>query len=76
MEYSQECNPDAYRGFYQKYHVTRIRDPLGKHENCEYFVLDLKHDKFAKAALKAYIKACEKKYPSLAADLRRKVKEL
>lgn len=57
-------------GIYRKYHVKRLRDKTKKHANCEYFVLDLKHDKFAYAALCAYSDACKHEYPQLAADLR------
>lgn len=66
-------NDDTKRGLYGKYKVERndgSSAPGGKHEKCEYFVLDLEHDKFAKAALRAYAKACGKKYPALALDLR------
>jgi len=45
----------------------------GKHESCEYFVLDLVHDKFSYQALKAYADACEAEYPLLARDLRSKI---
>lgn len=44
-----------------------------KHYGCEYFVLDLAHDKFAAPALEAYADACEKEYPLLAADIRSKI---
>jgi hypothetical protein len=60
------------RGIYRKYTVTRTdgsSGPDGKHEHCNYFVLDLAHDKFALPALKAYRKACAKEFPALAQDL-------
>jgi len=60
---------DETKGIYRKYEVTRLNDPVGKHKNCNYFVLDLIHDEFALPALKAYAKACKKKYPQLAKDL-------
>jgi hypothetical protein len=60
---------DESRGIYQKYHVRRLHDPEGKHLNCSYFVLDLKHDRFAIAALRAYSLACEKEFPELAKDI-------
>jgi hypothetical protein len=41
-----------------------------KHDDCPYFVLDLKHDPFSFAALDAYARACEKEYPLLAKDIR------
>lgn len=63
---------DEERGVYGKYKVTR-RDGShkkgGKHEHCSYYVLDLEHDEFALPALKAYAKACKKKFPELARDL-------
>ena len=64
---------DTKAGLYQKYHVTRTDGssaPGGKHEKCRYFVLDLVHDEeYARAAIDAYIKACQTKYPALAGDL-------
>ena len=61
---------DEHRGIYEKYHVERLNDPEGKHAACNYFVLDLVHDKFAIPALRAYAKACERKFPQLAKDIR------
>lgn len=66
---------DKEKGLYNKFTVTRndgSSEPGGKHEHCEYFVLDLAHDKHAVAALMAYADSCEKEYPALASDLRRK----
>ena len=64
---------DKFQGLYRKFDVTR-RDGSsgagGKHEHCEHFVLDVTHDKHAKAALTAYANACETEFPNLAADLR------
>lgn len=63
---------DALRPLYNKYLVQRSDGssaPGAKHENCEYFVLDLVHDKHAKAALNAYAKSCVTEYPELARDL-------
>lgn len=63
---------DTKRGLYGKYKVERNDGgsaPGGKHERCEYFVLDLEHDKHAKAALKAYAESCKKEFPQLALDL-------
>jgi hypothetical protein len=64
---------DKQRGLYQKFRVVRTdgsSEPGGKHERCEYYVLDLKHDRFAAPALEAYADACAHEYPALAADLR------
>jgi len=69
---------DTTRGLYRKYNVTRTdgsSEPHGKHHKCQYFVLDLDHDDFAWAALRAYAKACKRRYPLLAADLQRLVVE-
>jgi hypothetical protein len=63
---------DHSQGIYRKYHVKRLNDPTGKHDNCEYFVLDWRHDPYTKPAVLAYADACEAEYPELAADLRRK----
>jgi hypothetical protein len=62
-------------GLYRKYRVERLdgsSDLGGKHENCDYFVLDLVHDEHAKAALLAYAASCEAAFPHLAKDLRRR----
>lgn len=65
---------DTKRGLYRKYSKVERSDgstgPGGKHEKCEYFVLDLEHDKHAKAALKAYADSCAREFPELAKDLR------
>jgi len=60
---------DRDRGLYRKFEVNRVSDPDHKHLNCEYFVLDLTHDKFAKPALIAYANACSEEFPALAKDL-------
>lgn len=63
---------DAHRGLYRKFTVERTDGssrPGGKHESCNYFVLDLTHDEFASAALRSYALVCRKKFPKLAADL-------
>jgi len=59
---------DSERGLYKKFEVRRIR-ATEKHMNCEYFVLDLNHDKFAMSALTAYAAACKEEYPQLAQEL-------
>jgi hypothetical protein len=64
---------DEQRGIYRKYKVERTDGssaPGGKHADCAYFVLDLEHDEFARAALEAYAEACRKTHPDLAADIR------
>jgi len=64
---------DDKHGLYRKFYVERA-DGATKHWRCEYFVLDLNHDKHAMPALVAYAKSCEKQFPQLASDLREKVK--
>jgi len=64
---------DSARGLYSRYSVRRLdgRSSKGcKHEFCEYFVLDLTHDKHATAAIAAYADSCAAEFPFLARDLR------
>ena len=66
---------DTSRGLYGKFFVERTDGksaPGQKHHDCDYFVLDITHDPYAKAALLAYADSCEAQYPLLAADLRSK----
>lgn len=37
-----------------KYEVRRVKDPSGRHGECEYFVLDLSHDRAARLAALVY----------------------
>lgn len=63
---------DENRGIYRKFTVARTDGSSalgGKHERCNYFVLDLDHDRFAVPALKAYARACRRTYPQLAHHL-------
>lgn len=65
--------PDTQQGLFQKFIVTRTdgsSEPGGKHEGCEYFVLDTDHDPHAPAALAAYAAKVERTHPQLAADMR------
>jgi hypothetical protein len=67
------CVDDRRRGLYDKFSVLRIdgsSGPRGKHNNCDYFVLDLVHDRYARDAILAYAQACVGEYPALAEDLR------
>ena len=57
------------QGMFKKFHVTRVD---GRYPEREYFVLDIHHDQFAKAAMEAYANTCEDEYPLLAADIRKK----
>lgn len=68
-----EKKTDRYRGMYQKYEVRRTdgsSEPGGKHDGCQYFVLDLTHDKYAGAAMMAYSRACYQDFPALSNELR------
>ncbi len=65
---------DEERGLYRKFSVKRLNDKKRKHVGCSYFVLDLNHDPYAAAALRAYADACEAAFPALASDLRRNVR--
>lgn len=67
------------KGLYRKYDVIRTDGTSNagcKHEYCEYYVLDLDHDRYASYALYAYANACEVEYPQLARDLRAKADRL
>lgn len=69
---------DTTRGLFNKFEIHRVDGtdtPGGKHHQCDYFALDLTHDKYAHVALRAYADACRNEYPLLAADLYRKVDE-
>lgn len=64
--------PAEEQGIFRKFEVRRTdgRDAPGeKHHGCEYFVLDVTHDPYAKAALTAYAYACADSHPDLAHDL-------
>jgi hypothetical protein len=70
---------DKRRGLYRKYDITRTdgRSAAGeKHYLCDYFVLDLKHDPYARKALLAYAEACRSRYPILSSDLFDKADEM
>ena len=70
---------DPSRGIYEKFDVKRTdgkSEPGEKHYQCKYFVLDLKHDKHATTALRAYAASCKKDYPLLSIDLYKIVDEL
>lgn len=60
---------DSKCGLYSKYNVRRLDDDTGKHNDCPFFVLDLRHDPHARAALVAYAQSCYRYYPLLADDL-------
>jgi hypothetical protein len=64
------CKPNP--GIYGKFVVQRTDGgsrPGKKHHGCDYFVLDLTHDRHAVAAIAAYVLSCEQEKPELAEDL-------
>lgn len=63
---------NAEQGLYRKFEVRRVDGsdaPGGKHHGCEYFMLDITHDRHAPAALRAYAASCAGTHPHLSADL-------
>lgn len=57
---------------FNKYVVKRsdgTDKPGGKHEDCQYFVLDLSHDPFAKNAVRVYAVSCRPTHPILGTAL-------
>jgi hypothetical protein len=66
---------DRDRGLYGKYHIIRLGDEIGKHAECDYFVLDLVHDKHARMALSAYAVSCADEFPFLSRDLLDRLEE-
>lgn len=70
---------DRVKGLYRKFIIERVDGGDGageKHDGCEYFVLDLSHDKYAVPALRAYADHCRLEYPALANDLQTKADEI
>lgn len=59
----------ASEGLYQKYDVKKVDDPTGKHDDCKYFVLDPRHDKHARQALRSYAASVAADQPTLAHEL-------
>jgi len=71
---------DRNRGLYEKFQNIERTDgrsePGEKHHGCEYFVLDLHHDRHALPAIQAYADSCAAEYPKLAVDILRRAGEL
>jgi hypothetical protein len=65
------------RGLYHKFNIERTDGTSalgGKHESCDYFVLDLTHDPHAIPAMLAYAKSAKKDgYEELFLDIMRKL---
>jgi hypothetical protein len=58
-------------GLIRKFKVERLT-PSSRgitHDGCQYFVLDITHDPYARVAALAYAKACDQEYRSLSIDL-------
>ena len=75
---AEKMSHDKQRGLYEKFRVLRVdgRSAIGeRHENCEYFVLDLTHDSHALPAIRAYARSCAAEYPLLAEDLLSVIKQ-
>jgi hypothetical protein len=67
---------DRTRGMYRKFSVERTDGSSregGKHERCEYFVLDWNHDPYAVPAMRAYVQACRETHPELARDIEARI---
>jgi len=59
-------------GLFHKFDVSRVdgsSEPGGKHEHCNYFVLDINCDPYAVSALLKYAYSCKAEYPLLADEL-------
>jgi hypothetical protein len=56
-------------GLEERYHVNKINDETGKHDECFYFVLDPKHDPHSWVALLAYAESVKEDEPELATEL-------
>jgi len=68
------ADQDQERGIYEKYIVKRgdgRSEPGQRHYGCNYFVLDLTHDRFARKALLQYAEDCKVLFPELSKDLYR-----
>lgn len=77
-EYAERTMPEN-SGLYQKFTVHRNdgRDqPGGDRAGAVYFVLDILHDPYARAALGAYAESCVQTLPDLARELYMLVAEL
>lgn len=75
----RDCDQKG-KGLYDKFRVYRTDGEHHrgcKHQGCDYFVLDLTHDRFAVAALMSYAGACRAGgYIPLACDLEKKIVEM
>lgn len=69
---------DKEQGVFHKFDIKRKDGsdrPGGKHYNCQYFVLDLDCDPYAKSAMLAYAESCKNTHPTLSAEIFEKFKD-
>lgn len=56
-------------GLHAKYHVKKVDDRAGKHDDCRYFVLDPTHDAAAANAVRYYAELVQASHRDLYDDL-------
>lgn len=64
--------PSSDGPVHDKFKVTRTDGrsaPGKKHDDCQYFVLDVTHDPYAGPALEAYAEWCRDDYPELSQSI-------
>ena len=70
-----ELAAEKQTGLEKRYMVERINDPDGTHNNCDFFVLDLRHDPLARdSALDYAERALAAGYNQLSYDLAEQVR--
>lgn len=70
MNRLDKTKEEREQGVVRKYNVVRLDDKFGKHDTCDYFVLDPQHDRHAIPALRAYAESArEDRYIALANEL-------
>jgi len=70
-----ETKSTEQQGLFSKFIVSRTdgKDRVGcKHYGCDYFVLDVTHDQYAKSALSAYAASCASTHPKLSEDMQKR----
>lgn len=67
---STDHNDQLDEGLTPRYDVQRLNDPEGKHDDCRYFVLDPRHDSYARSVLAVYAQEVDNAgYKKLAAEI-------
>ncbi len=72
LDLTETAEDKKFEGLDDRYSVRRTDGRSGegeKHHGCEYFVMDLTHDRYAMSAIEQYAIACKSEYPKLAEDL-------